>query len=197
MEKMTTFVFVGNEVSDINQKLISIKKDSYLFLLDKELRGKVQTEERTDILFFDTDNESSFKSLIESLPHLGNLVLLTSISSMQLNVGIMEECKKVLTKLFIITKSFYLLAMHTKDLRIWYLSCSTSNIEEAMVINAIKCLNEGIVAMSMVLGNELTKKKIIVNSIECTKQYDSDKLERFLAHISGKPLYLNLQCIKL
>ena len=148
-----------------------------------------------NIKSIEISREDEIERVFHLLGDIKNLVIIPTISNKELNS--IQPMKELIDGLFLITKAFYREVLHKKGLRIWFLTAREDDVVNELAKERIACINEGIVAISRVLGNELAKRKIIVNTIVCTKQFEWDKLDKFLLNSKESQLLMNLESIKL
>ena len=148
-----------------------------------------------NIKSIEISREDEIERVFHLLGDIKNLVIIPTISNKELNS--IQPMKELIDGLFLITKAFYREVLHKKGLRIWFLTAREDDVVNELAKERIACINEGIVAISRVLGNELAKRKIIVNTIVCTKQFEWYKLDKFLLNSKESQLLMNLESIKL
>jgi hypothetical protein len=174
---------------------IESKKENVLLLIDDRLVKVTNCTMGPNVKSIEISREDEIESVFHLLGDIKNLVIIPTISNKELNS--IQPMKELMDGLFLITKAFYREVLHKKGLRIWFLTCREDDLVEELAKERIACINEGIVAISRVLGNELAKRKIIVNTIVCTKQFEWDKLDKFLLNSRESQLLMNLESIKL
>lgn len=196
------YIFIGKKIcdEDINaiygmMELEESKKANILFI-DKDCLNALNVLKNEGIEIIDCFEEGNLRNKFESLSQVSNIVLIPSVTTNVCEEDIMKECKETLTKIFLVTKAFYRVAISIKNVRIWYVT----NIIPQKVINlyitcVLECFNRGITSVALILGNEFSKKKINVNTIERTSRCNLEKIEKILSYLSQDILYMNLQSI--
>ena len=174
---------------------IESKKENVLLLIDDRLVKVTDCTMGPNIKSIEISREDEIERVFHLLGDIKNLVIIPTISNKELNS--IQPMKELIDGLFLITKAFYREVLHKKGLRIWFLTAREDDVVNELAKERIACINEGIVAISRVLGNELAKRKIIVNTIVCTKQFEWDKLDKFLLNSKESQLLMNLESIKL
>ena len=202
IEKMQTVYLVVGSTCEAERfgeqsSLIDIesKKENVILLIDDRLVKVTDCTMGPNIKSIEISREDEIERVFHLLGDIKNLVIIPTISNKELNS--IQPMKELIDGLFLITKAFYREVLHKKGLRIWFLTAREDDVVNELAKERIACINEGIVAISRVLGNELAKRKIIVNTIVCTKQFEWDKLDKFLLNSKESQLLMNLESIKL
>lgn len=199
MNDRNLYMFIGKKMCNEDVKAIYKMMDlceTNLLFIDKDCLNELSVFENRTSEIIDCYDEGNLKNKFELLSQVNNIVLIPSVATCFCVEDIMSECRETLTKIFLVSKAFYRVALSKKNVRVWYVNNIISDeIKNLYVTCVLECFNKGIDSIALVLGNEFSKKKINVNIIKRTGSCNLEKIEKILSYLSQDILYMNLQSI--
>lgn len=169
-----------------------IKKDVFC-IIDSQMKG-VSLEGKDNCKCINFFDEQELESCLESVEDVQSVTVYVSADYGQDYDKFFEEMNTILTRLVIVSKEIYKLAMFNRNLKVWYINLIDGQKSSAHQ-ELTEALSGGISTMAKVLGLEVSKKKLHANYVKVTDIEKTDDLVEFIEQLSTKDMYLNLQDI--
>lgn len=199
MSDKILYAYLGKTSKEQSVSLLDLRSGNDInYMIDTDLRNSISKDIECSCGYTDFFDERQVQEKLDGWMPVKHIVVCPAVDNLLDLSGTEEDLRVLLQKVFTLTKMLYLPVMRYRQSMLWYLDLTPMYLEKKPQCSVLmESFSQGLDAVAKVAALELSRKKILVNSIKVTKQDYLPDLISFLAWSAQRKMYLTAQSLTL
>ncbi|WP_157833856.1 hypothetical protein [Ruminiclostridium josui] len=199
MSDKILYAYLGKTSKEQSLSILDLRSDNDInYMIDSDLRNSINKDVEGLCGYTDFFDERQIQEKLDNWMPAKHIVVCPTVDSLLDLSSADENLRVLLQKVFSLTKMLYLPVMRYRQSMLWYLDFTPIYLEKNPQCGVLmESFSKGLDAVSKVAALELSRKKILVNSIKVTNQDYLPDLISFLAWSGKRKMYLTAQSLTL